>query len=244
MPGPLGRIAAPDDLHIRKYSLTAETMPTTPTPVVLGINWYSAFDDPWRDSSGKYWITQQPSAQFGWGSIRGGHAICVKPPGVVDSDGWWAFYKQEFARCCGYASSRMMTLLNHRRYDGDKLYRDACAVDEFSENDGNDEAALNFGTTVRAAMDILRNQGPYRVNTDYPYQPDGISANRWATSVEEIAACLSPVDAGKKVLDRGYVELLNSWGKEGYPHIVRLPLEALRRLIFDEQGDATVVTDR
>lgn len=241
MPGPLGRIAAPDDKHLRKYSLTPETMPTKPTPVVLGLNWYSAFDEPERGSDSSWWI---PHEKW-WGAIRGGHAICVKPPVVVDAGSWWAFYNQgNEGACVGFSSCRMMSLLNRRRYDGFKLYRDARLADEWPENDGEDQASLEYGTTVRAAMDILRNQGPYRVKTDYPYQPDGISANRWARSVEEVAACLSPVDAGKKVLDRGYVELLNSWGKDGYPHIVRLPLEALRRLIFDEHGDASVVTDR
>jgi hypothetical protein len=89
---------------------------------------------------------------------------------------------------------------------------------------------------------VLRDLGPY--DTTGPVElRDGISANRWAGSVAEIAACLSPADNGQRVLDLGFVDILNSWGS-GYPHYVRLPLEALNRLIYKENGDATVISDR
>jgi hypothetical protein len=52
-----------------------------------------------------------------------------------------------------------------------------------------------------------------------------------------------PADYGATVTSAGYVTLVNSWG-HGYPHQVRLPLAALQRLVFEEDGEAVVVTDR
>jgi len=40
-------------------------------PCVLGINWYERFDTPLKVGN-EYWIGRDD-----WGSIRGGHAICV-----------------------------------------------------------------------------------------------------------------------------------------------------------------------
>jgi hypothetical protein len=62
-----------------------------------------------------------------------------------------------------------------------------------------------------------------------------------------VAACLSPHDDGKQVLDAGYVTLLNSWGNdpdEGWPHRVRLELEHFNALVFEREGEVAVVTDR
>jgi hypothetical protein len=136
--------------------------------------------------------------------------------------------------------SRMMTLLNRRRYDAFRAYHEAQRVDEW---DGEDYS----GTSVRAGCDVAREMGMWRVRaggTSGPYHQDGIEANRWARSLDDIAACLSPDDDGKRVLNAGYVTMLNSWGAEGYPHYTRIPLDVLERLIFREGGDAVVATDR
>ena len=157
-------------------------------------------------------------------------------PGVVDHTAWWRYYDQgEEGACVGFASSRMMTLLNRERYDGFALYHQAQRIDEWPGEDYD-------GTSVRAALDVLRDFGPYD-RKGVQDVADGVAVNRWATSVEDIAACLAPADQGQRILDHDYVDVLNSWG-EDYPHYVRLPLEALRRLVFSEDGDATVVTDR
>jgi hypothetical protein len=229
--GALGRLPATDDKHIQKYPLTAGTMPTIPTPVVIGINWYTNFDWP-ELINGKQWIGRQQH----WGSVRGGHAVCLKPVGVRDNDAWWRFYDQgQEGACVGFASSRMMTLLNRERYDGRQLYYHAQRVDEWP--------GTNYsGTSVRAAMDVLREAGPYDLKSRQD-PADGINTNRWAQSIYDIAACLSPADDGKRILDLGFVDILNSWGVI-YPHYVRLSLDGLHRLIFAENGDATVVTDR
>lgn len=236
--GRLGRREPADDRHLQRYSLTTETMPDKPTPVVLGINWYRVFDRPVQDNHGAWWIVKPGTSD--WSYIRGGHAICLQPPGVYDSAAWWRFYDQwNEGACVGFAIARMMTLLNRRRYDARRLYHEALKIDEWP---GEEDA----GTSVRAGCDVARTQGLVRVGRyedDIPEPEDGIAVNRWARSVEEIAACLSPKDNGASVLNRGYVTPLNSWG-DGYPHFARLALEDLDRLVYRENGEATVVVDR
>jgi hypothetical protein len=236
-PGALGRLEATDDEHVQKYPLTAGTMPTTPTPVVIGCNWYTDFDQPqpYADGHGgtKYWIGRDGN----WGTVRGGHAVCLKPPGIRDNYEWYVYYDQlNEGACVGAASSRMESLVERKRWDFFSLYREAQKIDEWPGENYS-------GTSVRAAMDFLRDKGPIRVNNGQPSYQHGISANRWAGSIYEIAACLSPTDDGKRILDLGFVDILNSWGTR-YPHYVRLSLDGLHRLIFAENGDATVVTDR
>lgn len=63
-----------DRSYLDLYPLTAETIPSEARPVVLGIGWYSTFDNPVIDSKGRYWI-----GKGNLGYIRGGHAICVQP---------------------------------------------------------------------------------------------------------------------------------------------------------------------
>lgn len=235
MTGPLGRRPPTDDRHRRMYPLTSATLPSSPTPVVLGVWWHAAFDAPTLTDRA-YWIGRGSD----WGAIRGGHAICVKPPALTDSVPWWTFYEQRRGDCVGYSIARMMTLLNRTRYAAWLLYDEAQRIDEWDDTPPAD------GTSVRAGADVARSVGLRRVRAGIvgaPSLADGISANRWAGSVDEIAACLSPVDGGARVLRRGYVELLQSWGTS-YPHSVRLPLEALDRLVFHEDGECLVVTDR
>jgi hypothetical protein len=232
---PLGMRRPTDHRHRALYPLTAGTMPDKPTPVVIGINWWTQFDAPVA-GDGAHWIGRSGD----WGVLRGGHAICIRPPALKDEAGWWTFYEQHRGDCVGYSIARMMSLLNRRRYAAWLLYDEAQQIDEFSDTPPAE------GTTVRAGADVARTLGlhPVRGKTIGAISPrDGIATNRWANSVEEIAACLSPADTGALVLNRGYVELLQSWGRS-YPHMVRLPLEALSRLVFSENGEATVVVDR
>lgn len=234
---PLGRRPPTDDRHLQRYSLTPGTVPDKPTPVVLGIWWYAAFDTPTEltvNGRKQYWIGLGDN----WGGIRGGHAICVKPDALVDTGGWWSFYDQgREGACVGFAASRMMSLLNRKRYDARWLYHEAQEIDEWPGEDYD-------GTSVRAGMDVLRlsghrrKLGPFTLSTN----PDhGIVENRWATNVDDVLACLHNLP------ERGDIVLLNSWGKlhgkDGYAHHVHLPLEALDRLLR-ENGEATVVVDK
>lgn len=230
---PLGRRPPTDDLHIQKYGLTLQTVPDKPTPVVLGINWYQSFFEPEEltvNGRKQYWIGRGTD----WGSVAGGHAIAVKPDDLTDTVGWWKFFDQGDApSCVGFSTSRMMALLNRRRYDATWLYHRA--QDAYDEWPGNDYD----GTSVRAGMDVLRTEGHRRKLGPFSLPVDinnGISANYWATNVIEVLACLhndANVDS---------VTLLQSWGTS-WPHYVHLPLAALERLLR-EDGEATIAVDR
>jgi hypothetical protein len=231
----LGRRIPTTWTHVDRYPLTATTTPARPVPVTLGVNWYAAFDEPQRDSKGRYWIGRRPLS-----TIRGGHCVCLEPGDPVDGTlqdytAWWPFYDQgREGACVGFGSSRMMSLLNRKRYDARWLWNRAKEVDEWPDTNPGDDN----GTSVRAAMDVLRAQGHKPSNGTDAKAGEGISANRWARTVAEVLGALqSP--ASERI---GAVRVLNSWGKS-FPHRVWLPLEVLQRLL-DENGEATVVVDR
>src|SRR4029077_19754503 len=239
---PLGRREPTDFDHVEKYPLTAATVPSKPVPVTLGISWYETFDNPQEDSKGRWWIGRDTFL----GNVRGGHCVCLEPGdpavgmGEQDKQAWWGFYDQgSEGACVGFGSSRMMSLLNRRRYDARWLWNEAKKIDEWPDTNPGDDN----GTSVRAAMDVLRKQGHVVWNggTKAPAAPrpgEGIAANRWATTVAQVLEALqSP--AGERM---GAVRILTSWGKGG-PHRVWMPLETLQRLL-DEQGEATIITDR
>lgn len=222
----LGRRVPTDWEHVAKYPLTI--VPEKPTPVVLGINWYSAFDNPVLEDDGRYWI---PDGNLG--SIRGGHCICVKASAQPDLLGWWAFYDQgSEGACVGFGCSRAMSLLNRVRYDGFWLYREAQKSDEWPGEDYD-------GTSVRAGLEVLRTVGPMRARAQLVSAGDGISAYRWATTVDMVHGVIQSPLAD----EIGGVPLLNSWGRDGYPHIVWLPDAVLDRLLR-EDGEAGLITDR
>lgn len=229
---PLGRRVPSDWRHVDRYRLTAITAPTTPTPVIAGTNWYTGFDTPVWDMRGGFWYLRGGDI----GSVRGGHAFCLKPDHVLDTIPWWHFYDQgSEGACVGFACSRAMTLLNRQRYDAFWLYRSAQAIDEWADTPPEE------GTSVRAALDILRTAGHRRVwlGKSWAVEPSaGIAVNRWATSVDDaVAAMQSP-----RFLGLGRVPFLNSWGT-GYPHIVWMPLDVLDRLLR-EDGELGVIVDK
>jgi hypothetical protein len=254
MPRPLGRLTPTDWRHYEKFPLTAATTPDTPTPVAIGVNWYTDFDTPVQ-KGGRYWIGLDSKKL---GSIRGGHCVCLEPgdqlnggTAVVrklqDSPSWWDFYDQgREGACVGFGCSRMMSLLNRKRYDARWLWDWAKATDEWPETKPGDDQ----GTSVRAACDILRTRGHVAWKDAYadrdfqqrdqepPASGEGIMVYRWARTVDEVHSVLkSPAN------DRaGAVRILNSWGR-GYPHRVWMPDETLQRLI-DEDGEVALITDR
>jgi hypothetical protein len=225
MSGPLGRRVPTDDEHIRRYPLT--TAPSEAVPVTIGVNWYSNFDNPVRDSRGRWWVGRGPL-----GSIRGGHCVCLPPADIVDSRSWHGFYDQgREGACVGFGSSRMMSLLNRKRYDARWLWNRAKEVDEWPDTNPGDDN----GTSVRAAMDVLRGEGHKPWQGAGTVKPgEGIAANRWARTVDEVLGALRSYE--------GAVPFLNSWGTS-YPRRAWMPLETLQRLL-DEDGEATVVVDR
>ncbi len=232
--GPLGRLPATDDRHLQKFSLTAATLPTVPTPVVLGTDWHTGFDNPVQ-RDGAFWLPDT-----NWGRVRGGHAYCLLPPTAKDYEGWWSFYNQRSeGACVGFAVARMMTLLNRRRYDGRTVYHEALKIDEWP-------GEADTGTSVRAGHEVARTRGMWRVRRGEitgPFLAEGISEYRWCRTLEDIAYCLDPASDGKLILDRGYLEFLNSWGT-AYPHITRMSFPTVRELVFQRPGDAALAIDR
>lgn len=238
---PLGRVPPSDDRHLRRWSLTPETIPTVSTAVVLGMNWYKGFDKAglkeYGDGVARATYFPPESA---WGVVRGGHCVCLKPPALVDLIAWWKWLDQlNEGACVGFGTVRQGMLHNRKRYNGFEVYYAARRIDEW--------AGENYsGTSVRAGMDVARTVGlpVVRDGVTGPFREShGISENRWARSVQDIAACLDPATMGQSILGIGYVVMLNSWGAY-YPHYVRIPLDMLDRLIFREDGEATVVIDR
>lgn len=225
----LGRLIPTDFEHVERFPLTAATVPATPTPAVMGCSWYTNFDQPVKETgANRWWI-----GRGDLGTVRGGHCVALAPGKLADLASWWEFYDQgSEGACVGFGSSRMMSLLNRKKYDAQWLYKRAQQFDEWPGTDYE-------GTSVRAALDVLREEGHRRPGKLDPVRSEGISANRWATSVDEVHRVLQ-----NTVGDRlGAVGILNSWGRDGYPHVVWLPDAALQRLI-DEQGEVGLVTDR
>lgn len=228
----LGRRPPTDWRHVEKFKLSALPQPPVHVPVVWGINWYTGLDNP--EKRGREWWL--PSGDLG--SPRGGHAICSPPAALKDQDSWWSYYDQgATGACTGFSSSRCMSLLNRRRYDARWLWREARLTDEWADND--DLTDDEQGSSVRAAMEILRVRGHERVvkgKSSAPSRIDGIAAYRWATSVDEIRMVLG------LPASRPGIPLLQSWGK-AYPHVVWLPDEMADRLLR-EDGEAAIPTDR
>lgn len=232
-----GREPAPDHNHLRRWSLTADTMPENPTPVVLGSEWYEKWSRPWIDPKGNAWLAHPESDPDDWGPVVGGHAYCLNPVGAAYSRRWQKHYDQQRNDCTAYSSSIMMSLLNRVLYDPRPVYDYTLLHDEWSGN-------ADEGTSVRATMDTLRDMGEVLKSTGEWSLGDGIAANRWCRSVEQIAAVLSPWDRGRTIIKRGYAILRQSWGPD-FPYAVRVPTKLMQIVIFDSGwGDATLVTDR
>lgn len=244
--GPLGRRAPTDFEHVAKFPLTASTAPSKPSPMVIGVNWYSAFDSP-EKYKGHYWIARNGNL----GRVRGGHCVALKHRGASDPTTWWDFYNQGAeGACVGFGCSRMQSLNNRKRYFARWLWDNAKRQDEWPDTNPGDEN----GTSVRSALEMMRvcghvpwansykdlnseGDGPFVTERDALFGDprEGITAYRWARDANDALATLGYSDVG-------YVDVLNSWGRD-YPHLVRMPAEVLQRLL-DEDGEVAVVTDR
>jgi hypothetical protein len=91
--------------------------------------------------------------------------------------------------CVGYSASWMMSLLNRRLYAPRWLWNEAKLADSLDDTKPGDASE----TTVRAAMDVLREQGHRRVHGGRelaPRRSDGIAENRWALTVDQIRTSL------------------------------------------------------
>lgn len=244
----LGRFIPDDWQHVERYPLSALAESDRPTnaPVVIGVNWYTAFDAPEKDEkSGEYFIAKAGASTLT--KIRGGHCVCLEPGGTPDTDAWYAFYNQGHeGACVGFGWSRCMTLFNGSEYEARWLWDEAKKTDEWPETNPGDDN----GTSVRAAARVLKKFGHVLWEDAYAndtwqqrdlHKPDlkqGIKAFRWAKTPEDVHAVLGNARAD----ELGAVPLLNSWGPD-YPHRVYLPDEVLAKLI-EQEGEIAVPTDR
>jgi hypothetical protein len=92
--------------------------------------------------------------------------------------------------CVGFASSWLTSIFNRRFYDARWLWNTAKGIDEWPWTNAGDEN----GTSVRAAMDVLRTSGHSRIfrgSSRGPDPADGILTNRWATTVDEIRTSIA-----------------------------------------------------
>ena len=89
---------------------------------------------------------------------------------------YWSFYDQgQEGACVGFGSSWAMTILNRIPYAARHLYIEAQKVDEWSDTPPEE------GTSVRAAMDVLRKVGHWRYIYDRKQRearPDELGAGR------------------------------------------------------------------
>jgi hypothetical protein len=244
----LGRFIPDDWQHVERHPFGAipEAARPTKVPVVIGINWYTEFDNPTPDqASGEFFV-----AQGGAGSlttIRGGHCVCLEPGGEPDPDEWWDFYDQgSEGACVGFGWSRCMSLLNNELYAARWLWDRSKEVDEWPETQPGD----NQGTSVRAAGNILRDAGHVDWQDDFGdddvsersgYHPefdDGVASFAWAASVDEVHQVL----ANDRADELGAVPFLNSWGRS-YSHRTWMPDDVFDR-VMHEQGEVAIPVDR
>ncbi len=241
--GALGRVEPPNFDHVAKYPLTLATIPAPPTPITIGINWYTDFDSPVQDSDGQWWLAPNGIT----GTVRGGHCTCLKPDQIKDAAAWWDFYNQGAeGACVGFGSSRYRTLLTGRKFDARWLWDQAKLIDPFPDTNPGDDN----GTTVNAGMAVLRSLGhvPWSrsaqaVDGDYVKRdqltPDPkfkIATTRWATTVDQMRVVLSSPENDRRQAFR----MLNSWGR-GFPHGTWLPYKVMERLLA-ENAEAALDT--
>lgn len=247
----LGRRVPSDFTHVDRYPITTSTAPPKPVPGVVGVDWYGVFDRPVRDRQGHWWVGVDESLRVlpssRWGGVRGGHCFAFKARGAADPTEWWEFYDQDDPNfvvvvrspyawkpggCTGFGTARMLSLLNRKRYDPYFIYGEDQKIDEWPGEDYE-------GSSVRAALDVVRTMGArpiVRGVSTAPRLEEGIAVNRWARSIEDFAQAVG-------YADKGYLDGLNSWGRSGYPHLVRWPMEVLS-VLHASDGEFGIVTDR
>lgn len=156
----LGWTPPADRTHERLYALSTEQLPDKPTPLWLGINWYSAFDDPVRDEQGHYWVARDGKL----GRLRGGHSIAAKPRGGGDQAAYWDFYDQGAeGACVGFAGSRIYSWHYGQLFFARWLWDIAKGLDVWPDTNAGDEN----GTSVKAGFDVVRDRGHVRWSNAY-----------------------------------------------------------------------------
>ena len=142
-------------------------------------------------------------AKYPLSALIATNEVVVPPAGTEKSLGlpwWWQDHDQgDEGACEGFGNSAMMSITNHYqrlqntgraityRYDCFWLYREAQLVDEW------DDTPPGEGTSGRASCQILKARGHRRVQNGVSGAENlahGISAYRWATTVDEVRAAI------------------------------------------------------
>ncbi len=242
----LDRLRSATAEHLERYPLTAATMPTKPSSMACGINWYSNFDQPVQRVIGgvRRWVIGHGDL----GRIRGGHATTLRHETIDDSAGWHEYYNQRAeGRCVEFTVLRVLSHLNRKRYDITSRwhYWMAQQIDEWQGGSYPGGSPAYEGTSVRAGLEIAstfgaiiarRSGAPITYTDAKPQQGEGIGVYRWAHAWQDVRAALGTPD------DLPGVRLLNSWGRD-YPREVLLLDEAGERVLA-EDGEFGIVTDR
>lgn len=242
----LGRVPPADWAHVQKYPLRA--LPTAERPVAvpvgIGVNWYRAFYADRLIQRSAYGRVEWWVKEGDLGSLEGGHAITLEPFNGThrDIDSWWTWHNQvSEGICVSEMAARVMALFNRKRYQPRPIYDVAQTIDYWPGEDYD-------GTSVDAGFTVLRTMGAvaakrgelhriHRGEVDRPFvEADGVVANRWALTDTEIFAALGNPDAEHAVW-------LNSWGRSGYPHRVKVPRSVIERL-RQEDGEMSIPTDK
>ena len=115
----------------------------------------------------------------------------------------WSHDQGREGACVGFALTMMMSIVNERqardkklppyvhRYNARWLWNEAKKIDEWEDTNPGDDN----GTSVRAGCDVLRTIGHQRITRGKVMNEadiaQGIQANRWALTVDEIRTAIS-----------------------------------------------------
>lgn len=89
--------------------------------------------------------------------------------------------------CVGYGWSMAKAILDKQRFNDAWLWNEAKKIDIWPDTNPGD----NNGTSVRAAGDVLRDQGHVLKGKRSPERRWAIQENRWATTVDEMRTAIA-----------------------------------------------------
>lgn len=244
----MDRVPSATTEHLEKYPITKKALTSANSSMMVAINWYDNFSKPVQRyiKSANRWVIGEGQL----GVIRGSHAVCGRNWFLRDTVDWWRYYDQGYeGRCVEFASLRVLSHMNRKRYDitSGWHYHEAQHIDEWAGCVYGHDGGTYEGTSGRAGLEVLRSMGAIPAllgGADIPKlsafthvrSEEGISAYRWATSWDQVRQALKVPD------DLPGIPLNNSWGT-GYPREVLLLDEAGER-VLNEDGELGIVTDK
>jgi hypothetical protein len=248
----LDRVPSLTSEHVDKYPITATTLASANSSMMVAINWYENFDAPRRRLINGVW--RWVIGEGNLGRVRGGHAVCGRNWKLTDLLSWHHHYNQgSEGRCVEFAKLRILSQMNRKKYDVSSKwhYHTAQHGDEWNGCFLGHDGFAYEGTSGRAGLEVLRAYGAipalYKTGTTDPsismedapkfVRPeDGIAAYRWATTWDQVRQALN-VPAYLPG-----IPINNSWGNS-YPKEVIL-LDSAGERVLGEWGEFGIVTDK